>query len=524
MTLVLCLALLPSAAFAEESVPVHEYEADFVYTEEEEPTNEEELVAEEEPVVEEPEDIETLSEDTIVEELSDEDYPTIALATGMATINISTLDGTDTNNSANAASQSQWTYNAANRVLTLSTYSGNYILTGANTNLSVKVEELNIKLTLNGAQIYSTKFDNYPLNVLGNYCVVTLIGNNILDHNIGDSYGATPLRINNDCVITTSSSSGSLLCRTVSSNNSQGIYLNEGVLNISESAKVSVDCRGRGILMVNNSIINVGQNAVLDVKAGAWGLLTGNGNKNLTLNSDGVTSITADVWTIVFNPSGLLTLGGKGTVTLTGKSSNSGKMISIDSNVRIGDDVTLRMINIGSQPATNTFQKSNTGSNYMWKVTGGTYTESVLKASINVTVKPGTTATVSRGVLNIPVPGSPKAVSSGYNSVKVSWAKVANACGYEVQRAASKGGIYSTVGTVTSGSTLSFNNTGLTHKTEYYYKVRAYVTDGGTRKYSKDSAIVNANPAGAVPANHKAASSGHTSVKVSWDKVAGANG
>ena len=119
-------------------------------------------------------------------------------------------------------------------------------------------------------------------------------------------------------------------------------------------------------------------------------------------------------------------------------------------------------------------------------------------------------------------PSSPKAVSAGYNSVKVSWAKVSGASGYELVRATSKTGKYTLVKTTTA---TSYSNTGLTTNKTYYYKVRAYRTVGKTKVYSASySAAVTAKPVPTAPGRMKAARASSSSVKVSWAKVSGASG
>lgn len=81
------------------------------------------------------------------------------------------------------------------------------------------------------------------------------------------------------------------------------------------------------------------------------------------------------------------------------------------------------------------------------------------------------------------------AKNAGTRKIKLSWKKISGAHGYEIYRATSKNGKYALVKRVTSGSTLSFTNTGLTKGKTYYYKVRAYRTVKGSRKYGAFSTI-----------------------------------
>lgn len=123
------------------------------------------------------------------------------------------------------------------------------------------------------------------------------------------------------------------------------------------------------------------------------------------------------------------------------------------------------------------------------------------------------------------LPGSKiSSVSSvNYNTVKITWSKVTGATGYKVYRSTSSGGTYSTVATIKSGSTVSYQNTGLIRDKTYYYKVRAYRTVDGKDYYGAYSAVVKGTPKLGGVTGTKAASASYNSVKVSWTKVAGAS-
>lgn len=97
----------------------------------------------------------------------------------------------------------------------------------------------------------------------------------------------------------------------------------------------------------------------------------------------------------------------------------------------------------------------------------------------------------SAGVSAKPVPATPTitVANAGSRKIKISWKKITGASGYEVYRATSKSGSYSKVKTVTSGSTVSYTNTGLSKGKTYYYKVRAYRTVSGKKVYGNYSAV-----------------------------------
>jgi len=121
-----------------------------------------------------------------------------------------------------------------------------------------------------------------------------------------------------------------------------------------------------------------------------------------------------------------------------------------------------------------------------------------------------------------PTPATPTltAESAGYNSVKLGWTPASGATGYALYRATSSGGTYSKIKTLT-GTT--YTNTGLTTGKTYYYKVRAYCSDGSTTTYGSYSSVKSAKPVPATP-TLTAKSSGYNSIKLTWTKVPGRTG
>jgi fibronectin type 3 domain-containing protein len=121
----------------------------------------------------------------------------------------------------------------------------------------------------------------------------------------------------------------------------------------------------------------------------------------------------------------------------------------------------------------------------------------------------------------VPAPGSVKAASASYNSVKITWAATSGATGYEVWRADTSGGTYKLIKAVTA---LNYTNTSLTTGKTYYYKVKAYRKAGTAKVYGSYSSAVSAKPVPAVPGSFKAAKASASSIKLSWSSVSGANG
>ena len=89
-------------------------------------------------------------------------------------------------------------------------------------------------------------------------------------------------------------------------------------------------------------------------------------------------------------------------------------------------------------------------------------------------------------------PASPKATVNSSSKITVSWSRVSNASGYQVQRSTKQNGPWTTVTTIKNGTTTSFANTGLSRNTQYYYRIRAYRTVGNLTAYSTYTATISA--------------------------------
>ena len=107
------------------------------------------------------------------------------------------------------------------------------------------------------------------------------------------------------------------------------------------------------------------------------------------------------------------------------------------------------------------------------------------------------------------------------NSIKLSWNKV-SVTGYVLQRSLDEKK-WTTIKTITSSKTLSFNNTGLKANTKYSYRIRAYKTVNGKKIYGKYSDIVSDKTAPSKPTIAiKAADFDSLKVVIS-KKISGAN-
>jgi len=126
----------------------------------------------------------------------------------------------------------------------------------------------------------------------------------------------------------------------------------------------------------------------------------------------------------------------------------------------------------------------------------------------------------AKWTLDKKMPKSVKAVSSSYNSIKISWNKVSGVKGYKVYRATSVTGKYSLVATTKS---TSYINKSLDTGKTYYYKVISYSLSGKKTVNSTFSAAASAKSLLNVPGKLKVTKNKHK-VTVTWSPVAGASG
>ncbi|MBO4928466.1 MAG: hypothetical protein J5379_09500 [Clostridiales bacterium] len=108
--------------------------------------------------------------------------------------------------------------------------------------------------------------------------------------------------------------------------------------------------------------------------------------------------------------------------------------------------------------------------------------------------------------------------SSGV-TIKLSWSQVSGATAYEIYRSSSENGNYTLVKTTTG---LSSSDTNLTAGTRYYYRVAAYKTSNGAKKYLTFWSNAKATVTLATPTLNSV-SSNAKGVVISWSKASGAD-
>lgn len=122
--------------------------------------------------------------------------------------------------------------------------------------------------------------------------------------------------------------------------------------------------------------------------------------------------------------------------------------------------------------------------------------------------------------------------TSGYSKINLKWKKVKAAAGYVVYRSTSRNGKFKKIYTCKSGSKVSYSDTKAKFGKTYYYKVRAYrkvkVKEKKKTKtrqeYGAWSAIVSEKKKLSAATIKSARCSAETMAKVTWKKVAGAQG
>ncbi len=127
--------------------------------------------------------------------------------------------------------------------------------------------------------------------------------------------------------------------------------------------------------------------------------------------------------------------------------------------------------------------------------------------------------TLTAEFTKIATPANLKAVSTSYNSIRLTWTAISVAAKYEVYRATSSTGPFIKLPDVSSPS---YTGSGLVTGKTYYYKVRAKFIAGSTVTYGGYSAVVPAKAVPATPTAVKVASTTYNSVKLTWAAVAGA--
>jgi len=307
--------------------------------------------------------------------------PAAEAATGMVTIDLGALGGANANNSADAATDSQWSYDDTTKILALSTYRGNYTLHGTNADLRVIDTTAENNITMNGVNITSAIDD--PC-YLGDLATLTLVGNNTIT-----GIGKRALVMGGSCTI---NGTGTL---TATSTTLFGLR-SFNTFTIGGTATVNaISSADYGIFSAGSPVINIGAGAKLIATGTAGGVdFTG----LITINCDGMATFTGTSGPgFYFNyKSNLL---GSGKITMVGHGYDA-IGFGGGNRVWVGDQVTLEIKNNGAGE-THNFEKASTANTHQWKLTNATLISGNLTdVAIVVTVAAGETGTIQR----IPIP------------------------------------------------------------------------------------------------------------------------
>ncbi len=158
-----------------------------------------------------------------------------------------------------------------------------------------------------------------------------------------------------------------------------------------------------------------------------------------------------------------------------------------------------------------------TGKRYYYKVRayiGGTDGEKIY----------GEFSEIVSGKPKLDTPAISMAQTQDYNAVKLTYGKVSGASGYVIYRSQKKDSGFKKIGTVKKGKTTEFTDKKCKTGIKYYYKVRAYRTVDGKKKYSGYSEVISAKTKLNTPKLRSVTvTSGDTALLV-WKKVSGASG
>ncbi len=124
--------------------------------------------------------------------------------------------------------------------------------------------------------------------------------------------------------------------------------------------------------------------------------------------------------------------------------------------------------------------------------------------------------------LDTPVISAVKNVS--YNTLRVEWAVISGAVGYQVYRSTAQDGEYTCLAEIADGNTVSFDDTTVECGKTYYYYIKACQKTETSTIYGDASAVVSGRTTPHRVSLSGSTTQSNTKVSLSWKKVSGAQG
>jgi cellulose 1,4-beta-cellobiosidase len=209
-------------------------------------------------------------------------------------------------------------------------------------------------------------------------------------------------------------------------------------------------------------------------------------------------------------PAGLSAQAGNGQVALSWNAVSGATSYTVKRATINGGPYTTVATNVMATSYTNTGLTNGTTYDYVVSAVNSAG-ESVDSTQASAT--PQTTVTV-------PAAPSGLTAAAGDKQVSLSWNAVSGATSYNVKRAATNGGPYTTVAANVMAT--SYTNTGLTNGTTYYYVVSAVNSAGESVNSTQVSAAPQATVTVPSAPSGLTAAAGDKQVALSWNAVSGA--
>ena len=117
-----------------------------------------------------------------------------------------------------------------------------------------------------------------------------------------------------------------------------------------------------------------------------------------------------------------------------------------------------------------------------------------------------------------------KTVPHSYTSIKLSWKKMSDVDGYEIEKSTTSGKKFKVLEDITKKSTATYYDKKVTMGVTYYYRMRAYKKVEGKKIYGPYTKQVKQRAQVATATITSAKRASYKSIQITWKKVSGASG